>query len=393
MNQTPPAANLHVFRAGTHTATDGKPYTFSEADIADLVASYDPALARAPLVVGHPKIDDPAYGWAAGFSRNGGEVFATPEAVDPQFAEMVNDQRFSAISLSVYLPDTPGNPKPGHHYPRHIGFLGAQPPAVKGLQRPQFAEGDGAIEFAMPLPRRVSTLGYYLKRLFQGLRDRAIESDGTDKAEQLIPQWCIDGIAEATTDEPELDDNRAIAAFAEATHEQEKAMSQTQGAAAPDFAEQQRQLDARNTELEARERALQERESIARRADAADFAEQLVQAGKVLPRQQSGVVELLLAFPAGTVLNFAEADGQTATDHDAAALLRTFLDELPKRVDFAEKSGGATAATPAAISFAAPAGVHVSAAGAELYGKAKAYQQQHPGTAWAAAVVAVGGAA
>ena len=108
MNQ--PAANLHVFRAGTHTATDGKQYTFSESDIADLVSSYDPALSRAPLVVGHPKIDDPAYGWAAGFNHAGVDVFATPEAVDPQFAEMVNDQRFSAISLSVYLPDTPRKP-------------------------------------------------------------------------------------------------------------------------------------------------------------------------------------------------------------------------------------------------------------------------------------------
>ena len=27
--------------------------------------------------------------------------------------------------------------------------------------------------------------------------DQAIEKDGAEKAEQLIPQWCIDGIAEA----------------------------------------------------------------------------------------------------------------------------------------------------------------------------------------------------
>lgn len=384
MNQ--PAANLHVFRAGTHTATDGKQYTFSEANVADLVASYDPALARAPLVVGHPKIDDPAYGWAAGFNHTGGEVFATPEAVDPQFAEMVNDQRFSAISLSVYLPDTPGNPKPGHYYPRHIGFLGAQPPAVKGLQRPQFAEGDGAIEFSMPLSRRVSSIGYYLKRLLQGLRDRAIESDGAEKAEQLIPQWCIDGIAEATAD-----DDQASAAFAEAIHTPEKTMSQTQGGNAADFAEQKRQLDTRNAELEQREQALRERETAARREDATDFAEQLVQSGKVLPRQQASVVELLLAFPAGTVLNFAEADGQAATDHDAAALLRSFLDDLSKRVDFAEKSGDQDNGTTQTADFAAPEGTTVDARRMELHSQAVAYQRAHPGTDYMAAIKAVGG--
>ncbi|MGB3393243.1 MAG: hypothetical protein WA956_05615 [Stenotrophomonas sp.] len=386
MNKPQPAANLHVFRAGTHTATDGKQYIFSEADVADMVASYDPALSRAPLVVGHPKTDDPAYGWAAGFSCTGGEVFATPEAVHSEFAEMVNDGRFGAISLSMYLPDTPGNPKPGHHYPRHIGFLGAQPPAVKGLQRPQFAEGDGAIEFSMPLPRRITSLGYYLKRLFQGLRDRAIESDGAEKAEQLIPQWCIDGIAEATDD-----DDQANAAFAEATHTTESTMSQSQGGNPADFAEQQRQLDTRNAELEQREKALQDRETAARRADVADFAEQLVQSGKVLPRQQAGVIELLLAFPAGTVLNFAEADGQAATDHEAGELLRTFLDELPARVDFAEKSGAHHNGTANTADFAAPAGMQVDASRMELHSKALDYQRQHPGTDYMTAVKAAGG--
>jgi len=390
MSQKQPAANLHVFRAGTHTATDGKQYTFSEAAVADMVASYDPALSRAPLVVGHPKMDDPAYGWAAAFSQDGNEVFAAPEAVDPQFAEMVNDQRFSAISLSVYLPDTAGNPKPGHYYPRHIGFLGAVPPAVKGLQRPQFAEGDEVPEFAMPLPHRVSSLGFYLKRLLQGLRDRFIESDGTEKAEQLIPQWCIDGIAEATAED---DDPAVAAAFAEAaiTPTVENTMSQatTQSAAAPDFAEQQRQLDTRAAELAAREQQLQERESTARRADAAEFAEQLVQAGKVLPRQQSSVVELLLAFPAGTVLNFSEADGQAATDHEAGELLRSFLTDLPKRVDFAEKSAGHNNATASTADFAAPEGTVVDAGRMELHSKAIAYQRQHPDTDYMAAVKAV----
>lgn len=380
-----PAATLHVFRAGTHTATDGNAYAFSEADIADLVESYDPQLARAPLVIGHPKIDDPAYGWAADFACDGGDVFATPEAVEPQFAELVNAQRFSAISLSVYLPNSPGNPKPGHFYPRHIGFLGAQPPAVKGLQRPQFAAGDGAVAFAMPLPHRVSSLGYFLKRLFQGLRDRAIETDGTEKAEQLIPQWCIDGIADATADD---DTNTAVAAFAATAHTPEIKMDNANGNTA-DFAEQQRQLDTQKTQLEQREQALKAREDAARRADAVEFAEGLVQAGKLLPRQQAGIVELLLSLPAGAALNFAEADGEAATDHAPADVLRGLLNDLPVRVDFAEKSAGAV--VTAIPNFAAPAGVSVAASDAELYGKAKAWQQQNPGASWLAAVAAAGG--
>ena len=164
-----------------------------------------------------------------------------------------------------------------------------------------------------------------------------------------------------------------------------------QGNNAADFAERESQLTARATEIEQREKALKEREDAARRDDAAEFAESLVQAGKVLPRQKAGIVELLLAFPAGTVLNFAEGDGQAATDHEAPELLRTFLDELPKRVDFTEKSAGHDNGAPAPANFAAPEGTQVDAGRMELHSKAIAYQAAHPGTAYMAAVKAVGG--
>lgn len=381
-----PAAPLHIFFAGTHTATDGTSHTFSEADVADMVASYEPSLCDAPLVVGHPKLDDPAYGSVASLSTDGGHVYATPREVEPQFAELVNTGRFPKISASIYLPNTPGNPKPGHHYLRHVGFLGAAAPSLKGLQRPtlNFAANDGALEFALPLPRRLTSVGFYLKRLFQGLRDKAIETDGADKAEQLIPQWCIDGIAEATTD-----DDTTPAMFAETPPTTETPMSQTPNAA--DFAAQQTQMDAQKAQLEQRENALKQREDAAKRDDAASFAEALVADGKLLPRQQARVVELLLALPAGTVLNFAEADGQAATAHDAADTLRGLLSDLPVHVNFAEKSAGHDNSTAASADFAAPAGTRVDAARMDLHSKALAYQRLHPGTDIIAAAKAVGG--
>ena len=384
-----PTATLHVFRAGTHIAADGTRYTFSEQDVADLVDSYDPQLHRAPLVVGHPKTNDPAYGWAAGLQRDGGEVYAEPADVEPQFAEMVNTKRFPNISVSIYPPNDPSNPKPGHFYLRHIGFLGAQPPAVKGLRSAEFAEGDGAIEFSMPMPvlSKLASLGYYLKRLLQGMRDRAIEADGAEKAEQAIPQWCIDGIAEATARD---DDQPLAAAFAEAASTQETDMGNNNGQGAADFAEQQQQLATRTAEIEQREQALKDREQAARRADVVDFAEGLVKAGKVLPRHKAGVVELLLAVPAGTTINFAEEGAADATDHDAAETLRAFLEDLPPQVNFSEKSGGDTR-TAGAIDFALPEGAQVDAGRLALHGKALAYQAQHPGTDYMSAVKAVGG--
>lgn len=392
MSQSP--APLHIFFAGTHTAVDGTAHSFSEADIADLVSSYDPEVSDAPLVVGHPKIEDPAYGSIGSLSGDDKNVFATPRDVDAQFAELVNAGRFSKISASIYLPDTPGNPKPGHHYLRHVGFLGAAPPSLKGLKRPtlNFAENDGALEFAMPMQRRISSLGYYLKRLFQGLRDSEIERTSVEKADLLIPQWAIDGIDEATEDDQP---GAAFAAPAADTTEipmtNKRATDNTgNDNTAADFAEQQTQLDTRKSELDKREKTLRQREADALRADAVEFAEGLVADGKLLPRQQPGVVELLLSLPAGTVLNFAEADGQDASDHPAPDVLRGLLTDLPKRVDFAEKSAGQHNGT-AAADFAAPAGAQVDAGRMDIHSKALQYQRANPNTDYLAAVKAVGG--
>ncbi|HHA2483914.1 TPA: hypothetical protein ACOEN0_004165, partial [Stenotrophomonas maltophilia] len=129
MNQ--PAATLQIFKAGTHVAEDGRTLTFSEADVQQIADSYDPALHEAPIVVGHPKTDDPAYGWGKTLQAKDGLLVAEPHNVDPAFAELVNNGRFKKISASIFMPDSPGNPTPGKYYLRHIGFLGAQPPAVK----------------------------------------------------------------------------------------------------------------------------------------------------------------------------------------------------------------------------------------------------------------------
>lgn len=381
-------ASLQIFKAGTHIAEDGRTLTFSEADMQQIAESYDPALHEAPIVVGHPTTDAPAYGWGKALSARNGVLFAEPQQVDADFAGMVNAGRFKKISASIFMPDTPGNPTPGKFYLRHIGFLGAQPPAVKGLKSAAFAEdGAGTACFAMPL----SSLGWTLSDLFQRFRDWLIDTDGLETADQVIPQWQIRSIDEATR-ERAADGNTGEPAlsYAESPHVQttteSETMSDNNPAAA--FAEQKQQLDARASDLDARQRALDEREKQAQRADAAAFAEGLVKEGKLLPRNQAPIVELLLALPADSApLNFAEGDSQVSKP--AATVLREFLAGLPKAVDFSEKSRDDATGLPA--SFAAPPGVTVDAGRAETYAKAKAWQQQHPGASWTDAVAAVGG--
>lgn len=145
---------VHIFRTGTHTDIGGREVAFSAADLAAIADSYDPAVHEAPLVIGHPKTDDPAFGWVQGLRVGAdGGLEAEVHQVDPAFAEVVDAGRFKKISPSFYSPTSPRNPKPGAYYLRHVGFLGAEPPAVKGLRPVEFAEAEAdVLEFSEAVP-------------------------------------------------------------------------------------------------------------------------------------------------------------------------------------------------------------------------------------------------
>lgn len=139
------AAVIELLRAGTFTDMNGHQATISSADLADMASNYDPKKHRAPLVVGHPKHDDPAYGHVASLAVADGILVAIPEQVAPEFAEMVNAGRFSKVSASIYPADHPNNPTPGKKYLRHVGFLGAMAPAVKGLATVALGEAEETV--------------------------------------------------------------------------------------------------------------------------------------------------------------------------------------------------------------------------------------------------------
>jgi hypothetical protein len=136
---------LEIFKAGKHTAMNGSTLSFSEGDVAASVKAYNPNIHEAPLVIGHPKTDAPAYGWVKGLLGNTGLMQAIPYQVDPAFAEMVNAGKFKKMSASFYTPDSPINPVPGVYYLKHVGFLGAQAPAVKGLKPASFGESEEGV--------------------------------------------------------------------------------------------------------------------------------------------------------------------------------------------------------------------------------------------------------
>ncbi|MBN5414449.1 hypothetical protein JY554_00895 [Serratia marcescens] len=322
-------ATLAVFAPGTHTAMDGRTMTLTAEDCIDMANSYDPALSEAPFVIGHPKLTAPSYGWSRRFEYRDGFLYTEPHQVNPAFAEAFNAGSYKKRSLSFYLPNTPGNPKPGHFYPRHVGFLGAVPPGVKGLPDAEFAEyaeGDDApVSFAIPWETEVLT------DLLRGVRDYIVEKDGAERADQLMPQWRLRTLEEIAANA--VDDSRiSPLAYAEETNvDPNKKTTVT----AETLAQRETELAEREAKLRKDEDAAKEREAKARREAIVSYADGLVKAGSILPRQKTGVVEVLLSLDSAP-LSFA--DGETTVNKTPEELLRDVLNEKPKVVDFSEKT-------------------------------------------------------
>lgn len=334
---------IEIFRPGTHTSMRGDVLTFGESDLQATADAYDPALHEAPLVVGHPKHDAPAYGWAQSLAVEDGTLVAVPSQIDPAFAEAVEAGRYKKISAAFYPPDARNNPAPGVYYLRHIGFLGAQPPAVRGLKSAEFADGGDdlvTVEFAMaddaPTKRRVAWALRAIANIFTRLRDQEIADSGDAEAgDKMASRWQIDDITDAAARlEDEADD--ADPRFS-APHEETTVTTKPRR---PRDAGEGGQIDdadlrRREQDLAAREAAFAEREA---RAEAEAFVDEQIAAGKLLPAQKDMLVGFMASLDdEDEAIEFAE--GKKTVKRTPRDAFKTFVEGLPKQVEFGEVAG------------------------------------------------------
>ena len=366
----PLTARIEVFRPGTFTPMGGEPIQFSAADLRAVADAYDPSTAPAPLVVGHPGTDAPAYGWVEKFDydSDGERLFATVGDIDPAFAEMVRAGRYRKVSLSYFSPKQGHNPVPGTWYPKHVGFLGAAAPAVPGLKNAHFAGGEGVtFEASFGAVEEAASL-------FRKMRDFFIDRFGLEDADQVLPSWQIEWLTEAN--------DTARGAFAEPAPkttnppDQKKEPAVTQQ---PDPA-----FAAREADLTEREKRIAEREAAQVHTDNVAFAEKLVTDGKLLPASREKIVAILDALPAQKSVSFAAGDDKLAP----AVALKQVLEAQPEIVSFGamDLPAGEGGGKPA--NFAAD-GRAVDADSLAIHQKALEYQRHHPGTEYMAAVHAV----
>jgi hypothetical protein len=381
---------LQIFKPGRHTAMSGDVLEFSEADLVATAKAYDPAKHEAPLVVGHPRTDDPAYGWVQSLHSDGHAIEAGTKEVDPAFAELVNTKKFKKISASFYAPDAPNNPVPGVYYLRHVGFLGAAAPAVKGLRTPSFAAAEvGVVEFS-------EWDDVTNASLWRSMREWFIGKFGLQEADKVIPGYQVQSLEQAAQDEVReaaaesasgADTNNLVAGNLAAP-----AFSAPEPAVTP---AQAQALETENARLKADLAAAQATQRQARLAAAhaenVAFAEGLVAQGR-LPKGHLDIVVAELDHHAAqpAPVEF----GETGARKPLVTELKAMLAALPVRVEFGEvatagRAAGGNGAKDSVLDFAAPAGFGIDQESLVTHRRVLAYQAAHPTTDYIAALAAV----
>lgn len=335
---------FQIFRPGRHTAASGTALAFSEDDLKASVAAYNPAIHEAPIVVGHPKDNGPAYGWVKALSFDEGAIVAEATQLDEAFSEMVSSGRFKKRSASFYTPDSPSNPVPGVFYLRHVGFLGAMAPAVKGLKDVNFADTEeGVVEF--------SDAGI-TSSLFRRLRDWFLSEHGAEKADSVLPAFLVEDLeAEARRERDTVSPSSSFSEVSDMLTPEQIAAQTAELAAAKARVTELEAVAAQAANFAERETSLAEREAAIARQTIEAEVDKLVVAGKVLPAEKPALVAFMASIPEGeAVIEFGEAADKTPAKHSSRAFVLAMLAARPKLVDYSERAAGTGGTAPESLS-------------------------------------------
>jgi len=352
---------IEIAKPGRHTATNGRTYDLTEAELRATAKAYNTKTHEAPLVIGHPKLDAPAYGWVKNLAFSDGVLKASCDQVPAEFAEQATTGGAHAKrSASFYGPKHKSNPTPGTYYLRHLGFLGATPPAMKGLADiASFAEDDDEGE---SLIIDCAENDRVVARLFNGLRDFFIEKFSLEDADRVLPSWEVENLTEMmvreeTREAPAFSEEPDKAATAkeepkEAETTQETEESTPATAAAESTTESDDALKKREAELKRREDELAKREvELAVEASKSDhdkhvsFCEGLVDKGRPLPCSLESLVAFMHRLEGDdddSLVSFGEGDERSTLEF----FREDILQKIPQSVDFSEVSGGGGHSTP-----------------------------------------------
>ena len=308
---------VELLRVGTYTDKHGREVTFDEPYLKALAENYDPELHEAPGNLDH--IDEGgAYGWVASLKYDAGRLLANIAQIPVEFAAQLKAGVYKKRSAEISRKPVAGRAP----YLRAFAWLGAKPPAVKGMA--DFSpvalsdeEGNTVI-----LYEEVSANMLDIKALLALLGEKARQSfkariigDGDDAKLEIVPDEPVVKVADAAN--PQLDELLKTSQAQAALIEQLKADAKTR-----DTEVSALKVDADRKSVEAEVAAL-------------------CSEGRVLPAEREELTELLFSMRnSSTTIKLSDGSEVSSYERLLAALKkRPKLAHLMSEVTPADDEG------------------------------------------------------
>lgn len=289
-----------IFAAGNHTAVNGESASFSEADLSEIARAYNEQTAHeAPIVIGHPKMDAPAYGWVEKVKAEGGKLFAKFKDTATEFVDLVSQGRYKKKSIKLYPDKTLV----------HVGFLGAVPPAVKGLRNAAFSEEGNGVVFEYSERNAFS-----LKRFMRSIREFLISQFDQETADRIVPDWDIENI--------ELDPVTPATSFSDGGTMGKEVELQTQitelstklaasDSKVQEFSSQLTDLTTENANLK---KSIADLQTANRESEYSEFVSGLISAGKLPPGEKETTIAFMESLSKAGEMEFADGSKKSQLD-------------------------------------------------------------------------------
>lgn len=290
LSKMPKKITMEVFRCGKQTDSSGNSKNWTEEDLDKIVSKFEKGGEDIPATIGHPESDTaPAYGWFKKVFRKGNTLFAELSDVVDEFGDMLKKKMFRNRSIAL-RPD---------FSLRHIAFLGAAAPAVKGLADFNFKATEDFSTFDFEEADDKGALKSILdsfRNLFSEMSEKlnSTEDQNMPTIEEL----------NAKIDTMEKNFSEKQAAFEEEKKNFEKEKSE--------FAEKEKKFNEdlaaekkRGDEAEAK---IKTSEEDARNKEYTDFLDKEISEGRVLPANKDALLKTMQGLHGQEEIEFSEGN-------------------------------------------------------------------------------------
>lgn len=334
-----------IFTTGVHTDSKGRKKNWTRTDLEKIKENFEKVNPDVPICCGHPQSNSPAYGWWDSLKivddavKNISRLFVSYKDVQPEFEEAVKKGLFKTRSLSL-TEDL---------VPRHIAFLGAQAPAIKGMEQFCFeaeTENDIIIDFSEENNEtpdyNTDKGGRWSNRGVPPFVNKAnvnnnteseqSEPNGEEGASSPSDKEIHDaGNPSRQTIQPHVKKGNSVESSKKigGSTNMPPAVPTNKKEGEQMTVELEKQLAAKDEELAAMRKELEETRQDALKKEFEEFCDNAITEGHILPSQRNAALDILFAC-SDTAINFSDGSSKGAIE-----VFKDFVKSL-SQMDFQE---------------------------------------------------------